>query len=98
MIDLEAIAVRRADEQLDSLYTPKTAKRIYCRCGCGVWWYREKRTSGRYREFLNPQHQRRRRTLEAKARREYLTEEQAGVVFTSDGEILDLDTMERVEG
>jgi hypothetical protein len=53
-LDLEALAVRCADEQLKRLYEAGE-KRVYCRCGCGAWWLRRK-SKANSRQYLNPKH------------------------------------------
>jgi hypothetical protein len=53
-MDLEAIQVRRADEQMAMFGA--VAKRVYCECGCGVWWYQEHTERGRPREYMHPLH------------------------------------------
>jgi len=54
-MDLEAIQIQRADQQMDMLGA--AAVRVYCHCGCGSWWYRERRIGpGRHRLFLDAGH------------------------------------------
>lgn len=57
MTDLERIQVQRADDQM-LMFTPP-AKRVYCACGCGVFWYRvggQGTGAGRPRKYLNHDH------------------------------------------
>jgi hypothetical protein len=54
VMDLERIACQRADAQ--TMMFGAAAKRVYCACGCGVFWYRENLGKGRPREYMNDLH------------------------------------------
>lgn len=51
----EQCQLLRANEQCATVLDRWT--RIYCECGCGVWWYAQK-GAGRKRKFANSHHKR----------------------------------------
>lgn len=64
MTDLERIQVQRAEEQ-----TQRTSRRVYCHCGCGVWWYQlRQRGPGRHRLFFDIHHWMREKNRRARER------------------------------
>lgn len=69
MTALERIVCERADEQMAGL-VGSVATRVYCACGCGVWWYQEKGGIGRPRAlFSDACRARRHLQLQGKIRR-----------------------------
>lgn len=58
-MDLAAIQVQRAEEQMVDVLREST--RIDCLCGCGRWWYVEAQTgAGRHLLLATPECKRRR--------------------------------------